>query len=178
MKQIVESYSNQLLKNDSASLANRCEFMVYPIAPSLIDYVKNFLIPGKTIVMFSGSWRLHLNATYIELKMFKNSFLKFHKSTLFIDYNKSKLFDYVLSKLKASNILILHNDWWTSHLPLEHLVLQLDKFLKYVKPQKGQIICTLPLIHANFNKLTMTVNDAAMSVNGTVFKDSLVIIRK
>ena len=186
----IESYFDKPVKSDPESMLEYYKFMVYDLPPDVIEHVKNLLLPGKTVVMFSGSWRLDLDATYLEPRMFKNSLLEFHDSTLFVEPNEQKLFDLTLSKLSPTNLLILHNDWWTAHHPIDQLIFNLDQFLKYVRPHQGQIICTLPESHVNFNKLTTTLDDLCQQTNGHMLSsnwsflselpahDSLIIVRK
>lgn len=178
MKEVIEFYFDKLLHKDSDSMAELYTFMVYDIPLSVVDEVKKLLLPGKTVAFFSGSWRLDLDATYLELKMFKDSLIKFHPLTLFVDHNNHQVFDYTMKKLAPTNFLILHNDWWIGHCLLEDLIVKLDSFIKYVRPWGGQIICTLPVIHTNFNKLKMSLEDLTQQTNGKIIDDSLIIVRK
>ena len=174
----VESYHDKLLRTDAKSLAAQYSYMVYPISSTVVDQVKKLLLPGKTVAMFSGSWRLSLDACYIEIKKYQHCELEFHPDTVFVDHQNIQLFDYALSKLQVTNLLILHNDWWTAHLPITDLLEQLDVFTKHVRPHDGQVICTLPLIHVNFNKLTTSVDMLVSMTGGIIVDDSIVFVRK
>lgn len=178
---IVESYltDSDLLRKDSLTLTRLYEFMVYdPIPDAVLDHVKKILLPGLTVCVFSGSWRLALADTYLELRLFKHSQLSFHPHTLFVDADETKLFELTLTRLAPRNLLILHNDWWTGHHPMDKLVDNLDRLCKHVRAQEGQVVCSLPLIHLNFNKLKYSNNDIALQFNGTIVHDSMILVRR
>lgn len=175
--EIVESYHHRALKTDSVTMANRYRFMVYDLSDALVTAVEEMLLPGKTLVLFSGSWRLELWATYVEIKQFAHCGLAFHPNTLFVDH-QSHWFDYLLEKFQPVNLLILHNDWWVGHRPLNQLVEMIDDLYQHVQSQNGQVILTLPLIHVNFNKLTMNTQDLLNATNGTLIDDSLIVCKR
>ena len=168
---------NNFLLNDPVSKKTRCQLMSYDINNTLLSAVQEQLIDGPTVFMFSGSWRLNLVATYIELRMFKECGLKFHKSTLFVEPNESKLFNLVLSKLAPINLVILHSDYWVQHQSVENLMYNLDQLLQYVSPG-GQVLCTVPVNHIHFNRLTMSCDDLLAQTHGTLINDSLMLVRK
>jgi hypothetical protein len=178
---VLESYltNSSLLRDDPDSQTRRFKIMVYdPIPDAVLDHVQKLLLPGPTVCMFSGSWRLQLAATYLELRQFKNSKLAFHPRTLFVNLDETKLFHLTLSCLSPANLLILHNDWWTGHHPVDNLVTKLDNLCQYVQGQQGQVICSLPLVHLNFNKLKYSNNDIALRFDGTIVHDSMILVRK
>lgn len=178
---VVESYLNNadLLRTDNITQARRYKFMVYdPIPNSVLNHVKTLLLPGPTVCLFSGSWRLALPATYLELRQFKHSQITYHPHTLFVNPDETKLFELTLTRLCPVNLLILHNDWWTAHMPVDKLITKLSDLCCYVRAQLGQVICTLPLIHLNFNKLKYSNHDIAEHFDGTVLQDSMILIRK
>lgn len=178
---VVDTYLNNenLLRTDPITQARRYKFMIYdPIPDSVLDHVKKLLQPGPTVCMFSGSWRLVLPATYLELRQFKHSQITFHPQTLFVEPNETKLFELTLSRLRPVNLLILHNDWWTAHLPVDQLIKKLTELCPYVRAQQGQVVCTLPLIHLNFNKLKYSNHDIAAQFDGAVVHDSMILVKK
>ena len=178
---IVESYLNDadLLRNDTVTQARRYKFMIYdPIPDTVLDHVKKLLQSGPTVCMFSGSWRLSLAATYLELRQLKHSQITFHSQTLFVNPDEAKLFELTLNRLCPVNLLILHNDWWTGHLPVDQLIKNLDGLCKHIRAQQGQVICSLPLIHLNFNKLKYSNHDIAMKFDGTIVDDSMILVRR
>ena len=128
--------------------------------------------------MFSGSWRLSLPAIYLELRQFKHSQITFHPQTLFVNPDETKLFELTLNRLRLVNLLILHNDWWTGHLPVDQLIKNLDDLCKHVQDQQGQVVCSLPLIHLNFNKLKYSNHDIAVKFDGTIVDDSMILVRR
>ena len=178
---VVESYLNDadLLLDDPITQARRYKFMIYdPIPDIVLDHVKKLLQPGPTVCMFSGSWRLSLPAIYLELRQFKHSQITFHPQTLFVNPDEAKLFELTLNRLCPVNLLILHNDWWTGHLPVDQLSKNLDGLCKHVRAQQGQVICSLPLIHLNFNKLKYSNHDITMQFDGTIVDDSMILVRR
>jgi len=175
---VIDSYlTDAVLLDDPATLATRCKVLSYNVDSDVLTVVQNMLLPGQTTFMFSGSWRLEVDATYIELKMFKDSNLNFHKSTLFVDPNNKKLYNLVLNRLSSVNLVILHSDYWVQHQPVEQIINRLDRLLMYVQPG-GQIICTIPFKHIHFNRLTTTYQNILTQTNGYQINDSIVIVRK
>lgn len=177
----VESYltDSDLLRDDPETLARRYKFMLYdPVPDAVLDHVRKILLPGSTVCMFSGSWRLDLADTYLELRQFKHSQLGFHARTLFVDPHETQLFAMTLNRLAPANLLIIHNDWWTAHDPVDRLIEKLDALCQHVRPQQGQVVCSLPLIHLNFNKLKYSNNDISGRFNGSIVDDSMVLARK
>lgn len=178
---LVNSYlADSVLNNDAHSMATRYRYMSYDINDQIVNAVQNQLVNGPAVFMFSGSWRLNIDATYIELRMFKDCGLPFHQSTLFVEPNELKLFNLVLSKLTPTNLIILHSDYWCQHDSVENLLSRMDQLLTYVQPG-GQVICTLPIRHIHFNRLTMSTDDLLQQTNGTHISDqdnSIMIVRK
>jgi hypothetical protein len=146
---------------------------MYDVESDVINHVNNLLTNDKTVVMYSGSWRFDLDAVYLELKMMQDCNLQFHKSTLFVEPMQPKLVNLTLKSIRPKNIAILHSDYWTAHQPVDQLLEKMDSLLQYVQPG-GQVICTVPLIHLNFNRLTRTYQDLGFDIVG----DSVVIVRK
>lgn len=169
---VIESYIVDPLLNDTVALTNRYQYMMYDITPTIIEYVNNLLLDGKTLIMYSGSWRFDLEATYVELRMMRYCNLNFHKSTLFVEPNEAKLIELTLKSINPVNIVIMHSDYWVAHQPIEQLIKSMDNLLKYAQPG-GQVICTVPLIHLNFNRLTTTYHDLGFNI----VDDSIVIVR-
>ena len=176
---IVGSYLDKSALDPGAA-ALRYRYMSYDINNSIVSAVKNQLLEGTTIFMFSGSWRLDFAATYLELRLFRNCGLPFHRSTLFVEPNELKLFNLTLSRLAPTNLVILHSDYWCHNSSVEDLLNRLDQLLLYVQPG-GQVICTVPLRHIHFNRLTMSTADLLEQTNGiqiSNFDNSIMIVRK
>jgi hypothetical protein len=175
---IVDSYiTGATLPDDPETLATRCRFLSYNVDPDVLTCVENILLPGQTTFMFSGSWRLNYDATYIELKMFETAQLEFHKSTLFVEPENIKLYNLVLKSLSSVNLIILHSDYWVQHRTVEQILVRLDQLLPYVQ-EGGQIICTVPFNHIHFNRLTTTRENVLTEIGGYQINDSIVIVRK
>lgn len=177
---IINSYLTDaaLVRQDPETLSRMYKFMVYdPVPDSVVDRVRHLCQSGKTVMLFSGSWRWKLDATYIEHRHYRNVGIDYHPNTLFLNHNESGLFELVLRRLLPVNINILHNDWWTSHRPIEDLVMWLDSFLPFVRPRQGRVICSLPLIHLNFNRLKYGYNEIAEQIAGEIVQDSIIIVR-
>jgi hypothetical protein len=171
---VIESYSadRQNLLPDIKSLSHNYQYLSYNMSPTVLKYVENLLLPGSTVILFSGSWRFTLDATYLELKEAKDYQLPFAKSTLFLDPNNLPIFDLTMRSLHPVNIAILHSDLWVLHCPFAQMIDRMDQLLKYVQP-KGQVICSVPLQHINFNRLTTTY----MELGYPIVEDSMVITR-
>lgn len=154
--------------------SDRCQAMVYLLDPGVLDHVMSLILPGKTVFLFSGSWRLDIEAQYIELKYWQDCALRWHPNTLFVEPTQKDFYHYVLMKLQTQNIVILHSDYWTAHRPLGDIIKDLD-YLNKISPR---VICSLPLRHANFNKMTTSVQDLCDRYPGAgLFDDCLVIAR-
>ena len=178
---VVDSYQDELaLDTSTQSLARRYQYMSYDVDDTVISTVKRQLLEGTTVFMFSGSWRLDIDATYLELRMFKNCGLSFHTSTLFVEPNELKLFNLTLSKLAPKNLVILHSDYWCCNSSIENLLDRLDQLLPHVQ-SGGQVLCTVPIGHIHFNRLTMSVADLLEQTHGILisnFDNSVMIVRK
>jgi hypothetical protein len=169
---IIDSYLTGSMLTDVELLTNRYQYMMYEIDPLVVEHLKS-LLPKSTVILFSGSWRFSFDATYIELAMFKECLLNFHSSTLFVEPKNIKLYNLTLQSLKPNTIAVLHSDYWIAHQPLDQLLSNLDDLLQYVQPG-GQIICTIPFRHINFNRLTTAYEDLGFPIIG----ESIVIVRK
>lgn len=171
---IVDSLLSDQTVKDLDSKSDRYQAMVYPLDDGLLDRVMSLTLPGKTVFLFSGSWRLEVDAVYIELKHFQDCRLNWHPRTLFAEPNQKDFYHYMLTKLQPQNFVILHSDYWTGHRPLDRILQDLDD-LASIAPR---VICSLPQRHANFNKLTLSVQDLCDLYLGVdIFNDSLIITR-
>lgn len=171
---IVDSLLSEHVSKDIDRKSDRCRAMVYPLDDGLLDHVMSLTIPGKTVFLFSGSWRLNNDAIYIELKHLQDCKLSWHPNTVFAEPNQKKSYLYILKKLQPQNFIILHSDYWTGHRPLVDILSDLDELVK-IAPR---VICSLPLRHANFNKLTTSVQDLCDLHTGvSVLNDNLLIMR-
>lgn len=171
---IVSSIKNSVAHDNPDDNAALYQRMSYPVDQSLLGKIDSMLLDGPTTYLFSGSWRLMSdNATYVELKVYKNSNLPFHHKTIFLEPNEDTLYRYVLKKLNSSNIVILHSDYWVAHLPVETLLNNIDDLRQYA----NQVICTLPIRHLNFNKLKLTIDDVCKLTGGVMYGNSIIITR-
>lgn len=169
---IVNSLLSEHVAQDIDIKSDRCRAMVYPLDDGLLDHIISLTLPGKTVFLFSGSWRLNMEAVYIELKHLQDCRLQWHPNTLFAEPNQKNSYLYILKKLQPQNFVILNSDYWTGHRPLVDILLDLDE-LKKIAPR---VICSLPVRHANFNKLTTSIRDLCDLYPGmNVFNDNLVI---
>lgn len=159
--------------NNIASKTDRYLAMTYNRTDNdLLEHVMSQTLPGKTVFLFSGSWSLNIDAVYVELKCFKDCTLPWHPNTVFLDPQQNFFYHYVLNKFKAQNFIILDSDYWTAHRPLADIMTDLES-LNQIAPR---VICSFPLVHANFNKITTSVQDLCNKFTKvSVFKDSLVI---
>ena len=172
---IVEHHVNHvMLENDVKLMTDRYLAMVYPVTQRLVDHVMWCAGAGPTAFLFSGSWRLALDAKYFELRKFRHSQLEWHANTHFVEPEETKLYHYALQKLACHALVVLHSDYWTLHRPLEDLIEHMDQ----LKPHTERVIVSVPVSHANFNKLSLSLEDVCARYPAVhVFDDSLVIVR-
>lgn len=171
---IINSLILDPILEDTLSKTDRQKVMVYPISPNIINHVMSKTLPGSTAFLFSGSWRLNIDAVYLELRHFRNSDLCWHPRTLFVEPQDPILYHYTLTKLKCNNLIVLHSDYWCGHRPLENIVADLD----FLHQFSDRVICSVPIKHTNFNKLIMSVEDLCQRYPGTsVYDDSIIMVR-
>jgi hypothetical protein len=162
-----EAYSDSL-----DVLAHRYQYLSYGITEPIMDYIKKQILIQPTVFMFSGSWRLDFDATYLELKIAQHYPLPFAKGTLFVEPNHLELFDLTLKSLRPVHLAIIHSDYWVGHRPIDDVVTHLDYLTRYVQPG-GQVFCTVTLRNVNFNRLTTSYNDLGFDI----VDDSMIIKR-
>jgi hypothetical protein len=163
-----------LFQDDVIAKTDRYRSMVYSVPMGLIEHVKSLCQPGSTVFMFSGSWNLTLDATYLELKFFQDCDLRWHPKTLFVEPQQQDLFFYTLNKLQPTNLIILHSDYWCGHRPFDDIIEDIARLKSFA----SQVICTMPIKHSNFNKLTTSVADLCRIHEGvSVFQDCFVMIK-
>lgn len=165
---MINNFSDSLV-----SKTDRYRAMVYaPLDDGLLEHVMSSTRPGKTVFLFSGSWNLCMDAMYVELRCFKDCALPWHPNTLFLEPEQKNFYHYVLAKCEAQNFIILHSDYWLAHRPLADIMSDLSD-LNQIAPR---VICTLPLKHTNFNKMTTSISDLLDRwPQITLFNNSLVI---
>lgn len=169
----LESY-----KLDDVNVVNKIyEKTIYPISAELVENVKNRLVPGKTVILFSGSYRLNFDGVYIENSMFKNSDKLHHPGTYFVNLDKPEILNLVLTKSKPSNILVLHSYEFCKYGNIDEILKDLDSLKKYLVAD-GQLILTIPHVRINFNRLTTDLNQLTYSINADLVGDDLIIVRK
>jgi hypothetical protein len=145
---------------------------LYPIPQAVLDYVTNQLLPGNTVVLFSGEHRFNLDATYIEPKFL----LPLTTSTrntkiIFADPGNTELLAYTLAKLQIKNLLLLSNATFIRYRNWQEIKNDIDYLKKYTK----QLIVTLPITRFDFNRLKYSNNDIAVKLGGVLQEDTVII---
>lgn len=145
---------------------------LYPIPESVIEYVTKRLLPGNTVVLFSGEHRFNINATYIEPK-FLLSMTRSSKNSkiIFADQHNTKLLYYTLDKLQIKNLLVLNNGHFIRYRDYQEIIVDMNNLKKYT----DQLIVTLPLIRFDFNRLKYSNEEIAVNLGGTVLEETVVV---
>lgn len=152
-------------------VTDQYKFSVYPLDDTIIEYVIEKLLPGLTVVLFSGGFRLQLDAKYIEPKMFANADVVWKPDTMFIDSGNQKMLKYVLSKLQPANILILNSGIFLQYRSWENIQQDINEFKKFSK----QIVISLPVNRFDFNRLKYSYTDIAKKLNGNVINKTIIV---
>lgn len=169
---IIDALTDAAAQTPEHEAADRYRGMVYGLPPALLQHVMTLVEPGPVAFLFSGSWRLNIDATYVELKSYRHCGLPWHPNTIFVEPERPDLYQYALRHLQASTLVMLHSDYWTGHRP----VWEIFEHMQQLCPP-SRVICSLPLAHANFNKLTHSVSDLCDQMPAlSVFDDSLILI--
>jgi len=171
---IVDSLISSQVLDSITSRTDQYQVMVYPLEEGVLEHVMSLTVPGKTVFLFSGGWRLDIDAVFLELRCFRDCEIHWHPKTLFVEPQEKNFYQYVLNKLQPQNFIILHSDYWTGHRPLADVISDLEE-LRKIAPR---VIFSLPLERANFNKLTTSVQDLCNRWPGLeIVNNSLVITR-
>lgn len=174
---IIDSYFSDLLTEDTDTLRARYQFMSYALTDNILPAVAQRLRSGVTVFLFSGSWKLEFDAVYIEPKIFQHVGLQFHPRTIFIKPELEKLYQLTLKSLNPTNLIILHSDFWLGHRPIEQVVQGLNDLTDYIAPG-GQVLCTCPVNHLNFNKLKFSTNDIVQVLDAELVDNSIFITKQ
>ena len=114
MKILEPGTPSSLKLQDTQVISKLYEKTLYTISDAVLNTVKQQLKPGKTIVLCSGSYRLDIDATYVENIIFKNSDKPHHKNAMFVDLGRDEIVNLIFKKVKPSNKhiskILLHNE--------------------------------------------------------------------
>jgi len=139
-----------------------------------LTHVKN-LCQGSTVVVYSGSWNLNINAVYLEPKHYQQAKFNFHPNTKFVDYPFNPAVKKMLSNHPVDSVLFLHSPLTKYKTPTQ-LIEFLEDFRCMIKPQ-GSIIAVIELLFLNFNRLTNSYNDITKQLNAIKHGDELILCR-
>lgn len=169
MKILTKIDSNISLDPDHAK--EQYNFNLYQLLPAVLDSVRANVIPGSTVVLFSGSPRFDFDATYIEPKMFSQCDIAWKPNTIFIDPSQTEMLDFTLKKLAPTNLLILHSVVFMQYRQWHEIHSDIKKYKNFAE----RVIVSLPLDRFEFHRLKYTSQDIAKLLGGSVIEDSVVV---
>ena len=178
----IEKYSDGNFVNNEEVRTQRFQTSVYPISIGVVKHIVSKLRPGKTVILFSGSWRFDFDATYLEASFFENSTMLLSNNTYFVEPigldirpnkpNDEELFDKIMHDANAANVLILHSALFCNFQSMDKII---DRMKRYQKFQPQQIVLSVPYGRVHFNRLKYTANDVAQHYQAEIVDDSFVI---
>lgn len=146
---------------------------LYDLPATVATEVSNKLLPGSTVILFSGGHRLSYNATYIEAKMFSHCDLEWKPNTLFVDPANSKLLMYTIQKIAPANLLILNTSIFIGYRHWQEISKDINNF----KTVSQQVIATLPIERFDFNRLKYSAQDITNLLQGMLIDNTVVVCR-
>ncbi len=171
---IIQDYQNATIKDTPGVVDARFLASVYPINNNILSCIKNCLLPGSTVVICSGGWRLNLDAIYIESKVFQSTTLPCPSQTYFTDLGNKNLLSCVLDKMQPTNILFVHSGFFTSYRKIQNIIQDINWYAQYGK----QVVMSSPTNKFDFNRLTTTLSQLAQDLGGFSIDDSIIVQRK
>lgn len=168
---IIEKYSDSNFIDNAEVRMQQFQASVYNISTQVIKFVQLKLQPGKTVILFSGSWRFDFDATYLEASFFKNSSMPLNDNTYFVDPNNEE-FDKIIYDIAAANVLILHSALFCNYQSMDTII---DQMKSYQRFRPRQILLSVPHQRVHFNKLKYTATDVAQQYQAEIVDDSFVI---
>ena len=169
---VIKKYADGDMLNTVEVTTQRFQKSIYDISTDVIESVRSKLYPGKTVVLFSGSWRFDFDAIYLEAKIFNNTAISLHSQTYFVEPNYTKLFDKVMYNINATNILILHSGFFCNYKSLDAIVEQMKTYQRFCPKQ---IVLSIPQERVSFNRLKYSVNDMAQQYQAEVTDNCFII---
>ena len=179
---IIEKYSDGNFVNSAEVRTQRFQASVYNVSASVVKFVQSKLQPGKTVVLFSGSWRFNFDATYLEASFFKNSTMSLNSNTYFVEpvglgikpntSSDYELFDKIMYDIAAQNILIIHSALFCND---QSMAVIIDRMKFYQQFMPKQIILSVPHSGVHFNRLKCTANDLAQQCQTKIVDDSFIL---
>ena len=176
MKILEPGTPSSLKLQDTQVISKLYEKTLYTISDAVLNTVKQQLKPGKTIVLCSGSYRLDIDATYVENIIFKNSDKPHHKNAMFVDLGRDEIVNLIFKKVKPSNILILHSALFCQYRNVEKITADMNHLKQYVDPG-GQVILTVPHVRINYNRLTTSLDTLAANIPALLIDEDLIIVK-
>ena len=171
---IIQAHQNATIKDTPSVVDARFIASVYPINNNILSCVKNCLLAGPTVVICSGSWRLDLDAIYIESKVFQATTISYPPKTYFTDLGNKHLISCVLDKMQPTNIAFVHSGFFTSYRKIQNIMQDIEWYAQYGK----QVIMSSPTNKFDFNRLTTPLAQLAQDVGGFIVEDSIIVQRK
>ena len=160
---IIEKYSDAELKQD---VATKTALVSRGYGSSV-----NLNLVGKTLVLFSGSWRFAADADYIEHKHLEELDLPFHKNTKFVSTVPFKLLSKILENYDN---LVLANCIGFRYKTVEEINQVIAQYCS-IKPTGCKLTAIINLSTLRVNRLANDIDMictqlAAKSFDGKSFR--------
>ena len=157
---------------DQKILIDQYQYSLYPIANSVIKCVADNLLPGETVILFSGHHRFNLDATYIEPTFLSTiDRPKQNSKIIFANQSDTKLLNYILKKMPITNLLVLNNASFMKYRSCQEIKNDINQLKEFA----DQVIVTLPLNRFDFNRLKYSYHDIAAKLGGVVLDNTVVV---
>ena len=169
---VIKNYNEAVLVDSSDCVNQRFEKSVYDMPSAVVDYIESLLLPGATVVMFSGGWRFAFDAIYMESNAFKNHTLALPKKTYYLDLENTELTDKIMHSIGPINIAFLHSGFFCNYQSLNTIIHNINQYRVY---QPKQILLSVPQNRVDFNRLRFSVDDIAQQYQTKIIEDSFII---
>lgn len=179
---IIEKYSDCNFVDSAEVRTQRFKSSVYNISAPVIKFVQEKLQPGKTVVLFSGSWRFDFDATYLEASFFKDNTMSLSPNTYFVEpvgldirpntSSDYKIFNEIMYNIAAQNILIIHSALFCNYQSMDVII---NRMKMYQQFGPKQIILSVPTSGVHFNRLKLTANGVAQQYQAEIVDDSFIL---
>jgi hypothetical protein len=157
---------------DRKIFIDQYQYSLYPISNSVIKCVTDNLLPGKTVILFSGHHRFNFDAVYIEPTFLSTiAHPKQNSKIIFANQSDTKLLNYILKKMHVTNLLVLNTASFIKYRSWQ----EIKNDIYQLKELAEQVIVTLPLNRFDFNRLKYSSDDIATKLGGVVLDNTVVV---
>jgi hypothetical protein len=163
---IIEKYQDAELNSNVLLKTNRALQGFGPAADLKLE--------GRTLVLFSGSWRFNLDADYIEYQYYNDLSVTFHKNTKFVNNLSMKLLSKILSRYDN---LVLDNCVEFRYKTAQEINSLLKDYCS-VKPSTCKLIAIVKLTTMCVNRLTTDIEMIKQQILAESFSNNNFLIIK